>query len=251
VRRIAVVAVIACCAGCHAKSEPPPSPSPIALIMTPVPDGTFMMGSVDGDSDERPVHDVHVAAFTIERTDVTVAEYRKCEAAGACTKTPAKPYCNEHLPSRDAHPINCVTWAQAGAFCAWAKARLPTETEWEYAAHGPDRRRYPWGNDEPAAQLCWDGPASDLGQGKRRGTCAADMHPASASPFGALDLAGNVWQWTSDLYSLDYASPRTGPKRVVRGGTWYSYDSGDVRTTLRFQMREDKEDYGVGMRCVR
>jgi formylglycine-generating enzyme required for sulfatase activity len=251
VRRFAVVAVIVECASCHAKSEPTPTPSPIDLPMSAIPEGTFLMGSMDGDSDERPVHDVHVSAFTIERTDVTVADYEKCEAAGACTKTPTNPYCNEHIASREAHPINCITWAQANAFCAWAKARLPTETEWEYAAHGAERRRYPWGNDDPAKQLCWDGPGSDLGKGRRKSTCPADAHPGSASPFGALDLAGNVWQWTSDLYSTDYAAPRAGPKRVVRGGTWYSYDAEDVRTTLRFQMREDKEDYGVGARCAR
>lgn len=247
----ATLAVLAACAGCHDKSVTPTAPCPVDLGMTPIPEGTFMMGSVDGDSDERPVHDLHIQPFALARTDVTVAQYRACEAAGACTKTPVKPYCNEHEPAHEMHPINCVTWAQATAFCTWAQARLPTEAEWEYAAHGGERRRYPWGDQTPTKQLCWDGPASELGLGKRRSTCPVDAHPAGAGPFGTLDLAGNVWQWTSDLYSRDYASPRTGPKRVVRGGTWYAYDPSDVRTTLRFQVREDKEDYGIGVRCAR
>jgi formylglycine-generating enzyme required for sulfatase activity len=248
----ALALAVAPCTSCHAKVDPLASePSPIDLAMTAIPEGAFQMGSSDGDPDERPAHEVRMPSFRIGRTDVTVAEYGKCEAAGACTKTPAKPYCNEHEAGREAHPINCVTWAQASAFCAWARARLPTEAEWEYAARGGDRRRYPWGGDAPAKQLCWDGRESELGLGKRRSTCAADAHPDGAGPFGTLDLAGNVWQWTSDLYSRDYASPRTGPKRVVRGGTWYSYDPSDVRATLRFQIREDKEDYGVGVRCAR
>ena len=135
----------------------------------------------------------------MERTLATVKEYRACEGAGACTPTPDKPYCNEHIAARDNHPINCVTWAQANAFCGWMGARLPTEEEWEYAARGTDGRRYPWGDDAPAKQLCWDGATSDLGMMKRRGTCPVGAHPTGASPFGLLDMAGNVWEWSSDL----------------------------------------------------
>src|SRR3954468_17721790 len=120
-------------------------PPRIALDMISIPEGTFAMGSVDGDDDERPVHDEHVMAFMIGRTEVTVAEYRKCVAAGGCTSTPIKAYCNESITNHDNHPINCLTWNQANAFCLWAGARLPTEREWEYAARGTDGRRYPWG----------------------------------------------------------------------------------------------------------
>jgi formylglycine-generating enzyme required for sulfatase activity len=209
------------------------------------------MGSNDGDRDEQPVHKVNVDTFRMQRTLVTVAEYRACEAKGPCTVTAEKPFCNEHIDGRHAHPINCVTWHQASAFCAWARARLPSEAEWEYAARGTDGRRYPWGNDVPAQQLCWDGKASDLGMMQRFGTCTVESHPTGASPFGLLDMAGNLWQWTSDLTSEDYDGRREGPKRVVRGGTWYGYDAQDVRATLRFREREGIEDYGTGFRCAR
>ena len=219
--------------------------------MVPVPEGTFAMGSTDGDDDERPVHDEHVSAFTIGRTEVTVAEYRKCVVAGGCTSTPIKAYCNESIANHDKHPINCLTWNQANAFCVWAGGRLPTEREWEYAARGMDGRRYPWGKERPAAQLCWDGPGSDLGLGKRRGTCEVGKYAAGASPFGALDMAGNVWEWTADFYSEDYSLKGNDGLRVTRGGTWFGYDAHDVRATLRFRVQPEAENYGIGMRCVR
>jgi formylglycine-generating enzyme required for sulfatase activity len=239
--------------GCkHRRAQRTPrTPPPIALEMIAIPDGRFAMGSDDGDSDERPVHDVSIGAFSMQRTLVTVAEYAECEAKAACTPTPAKSYCNERLAGRERHPMNCVTWHQAAVFCAWAHARLPSEAEWEYAARGKDGRRYPWGNAPPARQLCWDGRDSDLGMMNRRSTCPVDAHPAGASPFGLLDMAGNVWEWTSDLMSSGYGSARTGPKRVVRGGTWYGYDAQDERSTLRFRERDGVEDYGTGFRCAR
>lgn len=230
----------------HARKTPP-----IELSMVTVREGRFEMGSNDGNRNERPAHDVTVDTFQMQRTLVSVAEYRACEAKGGCTATPEKPYCNEHIEGREAHPINCVTWHQARSFCAWAMARLPTEAEWEYAARGKDGRRYPWGNDRPAQQLCWDGKASDLGMMNRRGTCSIESHPSGASPFGVLDMAGNLWQWTSDLASDDYDGRRTGPKRIVRGGTWYGFDARDLRATLRFPEREGIEDYGTGFRCAR
>jgi formylglycine-generating enzyme required for sulfatase activity len=250
-RALLVVLAVGTLVGCkhrhsHARKAPP-----IDLAMVRIPLGRFEMGSNEGDRDERPIHDVTVDTFQIQRTLVSVAEYRLCEAKGACTATPEKPYCNEHLEGREAHPINCATWRQARDFCAWAMARLPTEAEWEYAARGKDGRRYPWGNERPARQLCWDGKTSDLGMMKRRSTCEVDAHPSGASPFGLFDMAGNVWQWTSDLASYDYDGRRTGPKRITRGGTWYAYDGQDVRATLRFPEREDVEDYGTGFRCAR
>jgi eukaryotic-like serine/threonine-protein kinase len=237
--------------GCKHRRWHAAKPSPIDLTMVSIPGGRFPMGSDDGDSDEKPVHFVTLDSFRMQRTLVTVAEYLACESKGACTSTPEKPYCNEHIEGRAAHPMNCVTWHQASTFCSWAVARLPTEAEWEYAARGTDGRRYPWGNNRPAQQLCWDGKTSDLGMMKRRSTCSVESHPSGASPFGLLDMAGNVWQWTSDLASKDYDERRTGPKRIVRGGTWYGFDARDVRATLRFREREDIEDYGTGFRCVR
>jgi len=219
--------------------------------MVAIPGGEFAMGT-DADRDAIPVHQERIAPFSMMRTLVTVADYRACEAKRACSPTPEKPYCNEHEADRERHPINCVTWDQARQFCAWAGARLPTEAEWEYAARGTDGRKYPWGDAHPAKELlCWDGKNSDLGMMKRRSTCPVDAHPQGASPFGLLDMAGNVWQWSSDLSSESYDAPRTGPKRVVRGGTWFGYDARDVRSALRFRERPDIEDYGTGFRCAR
>ena len=228
--------------------------------MLPVPAGAFAMGSLDGDDDERPVHVVSVAAFTIGATEVTARGYGACVAAAACPPAGDGPYCTGAVPARADHPINCVAWSDAKAFCAWVGGRLPTEAQWEYAARGPSARTYPWGDAPPRAQLCWDGPGSELGLGKRRGTCPVGRYPDGRGPFGALDMAGNVWEWTADAYSEDYgaealsaaATAIAGARalRVVRGGTWFGYDADDVRAALRFRVRPEARNYGIGFRCV-
>jgi formylglycine-generating enzyme required for sulfatase activity len=215
-----------------------------------VPAGEFTMGSEIGDDDERPTHRVKVPAFTIQRTEVTVKAYRACVASGACTVAGGGPRCNGARPEHDEHPINCVDWAQAGAFCAWRHARLPSEAEWEYAARGSDGRTYPWGNAKPAAQLCWDGPDSDLGRGKRNDTCVVGTHSPGQSPFGVEDLAGNVWEWVADPYTADYAGAPPEELRVARGGTWFAYDPADVRTAVRYRAFAEARGYGIGFRCA-
>ena len=215
-----------------------------------IPAGGFLMGSTHGDEDETPVHRVQLDAFAIQRTEVTVSAYRACVAAGACSATGGEPYCNAGRARSEDHPINCVDWDQARAYCAWVGMRLPSEAEWEYAARGTDGRTYPWGESSPMSQLCWDGPGSELGLGRRRGTCAVGTHPAGRSAFGVDDMAGNVWEWTSGAYSPAYDQPPT-QFRVVRGGTWFGYDRHDVRSSLRFRVDAKARDYGIGFRCAR
>ena len=235
-----------------ARSALPPPQGTCPEGMVRLPGGTFMMGSPPGEGydDERPEHPETVRTFCLDRTEVTVAAYRACAAAGACTDPDAGPRCNWSAAGRDDHPINCVDWSQARAYCAFLGKRLPAEREWEYAARGPEGRVYPWGNTPPSDQLCWDGEGSDLGKGKRLGTCAVGSHGAGATPLGLHDLAGNVWEWTEDDYCPYLGRGCAEGARVNRGGAWsYGYAS-DMRAANRHRYPASSRSYGVGLRCA-
>jgi formylglycine-generating enzyme required for sulfatase activity len=214
--------------------------------MVSIPAGTFQMGSNDGEWNEQPVHRVSVAAFQMDVTEVTVDAYAACVRAGSCTAAETGEFCKGGEPGKGNHPINCVDWNQATAYCGWAKKRLPTEEEWEYAARGTDGRKYPWGNGAPGSQLCWKRWESKLG------TCAVGDYKAGASPFGVLDLAGNVWEWTSSGYSNGYSNSRANDTRVIRGGGWYDDYPSLVRAAFRrvpFRGRALVPDFYLGFRC--
>ncbi len=203
-----------------------------------VPGGTFWMGSAagEGDADERPRHRVTLSGYCMDRTEATMSTYQACVAAGACTAASTGGDCNAGVAGRENHPANCIDWEQSVAYCRWRGATLPTEAQWEYAASGGGTRRYPWGNTAPDGQLCW----------RQSRTCEVGAYPASASREGILDLAGNVWEWTSDWYSAYTATQ--GPSvqnptgaatgtarvyRVYRGGSWDDYDPARVRARVR------------------
>jgi formylglycine-generating enzyme required for sulfatase activity len=241
-------------------ATPQPKPAPTGTQgscpagMLSIAAGTFQMGSNSGESDEKPVHAVSVSAFCMEKTEVTVKAYAACEAAGSCTAARTGGSCNAGVSGRDDHPINCVDWNQATAYCAWKGWRLPTEEEWEYGARGTDGREYPWGNGAPGAQLCWNGQGNTAGKGNRTSTCAVGSFNAGASPFGLLNMAGNVWEWTSSTYMSDYATPRpTGASdpRVYRGGGWYYVSPSSVRAAIRFWIDPSYRYDGLGFRCSR
>jgi len=210
--------------------------------------GPFPMGS-ELNGDERPVHVVTLPEYWIMQTPVTNAMYAKCVAAGVCT-TPR----NDHWrdPTYADHPVTYVDWDQASAYARWSGGRLPTEAEWEKAARGTDGRMYPWGNKASTKELC-------NFNGNEGGTTPVYLYLEGASPYGALDMAGNVWEWVSDWYGKDSyrQSPRDNPQgpergklRVLRGGSW-SYSDGDVRSANRYYSYPDCWVSLYGFRCVR
>jgi formylglycine-generating enzyme required for sulfatase activity len=222
--------------------------------MVLIPAGEFWMGCAPNDSkcygDEKPYHKVYLDAYYIDKHEVTVAEYKKCVESGACTQPGTGDKCNWGVSGRDNHPINCINWTQANAYCEWAGKRLPTEAEWEKAARGTDGLIYPWGNE-------WD---EEKGCFNRSSTCVVGSYPSGASPYGVLDMAGNVWEWVSDWYDANYYSssrfrnpqgPSSGEKRLLRGGAWWNGNPVNLRASFRNRCSPGNWDDCIGFRCVR
>jgi len=215
------------------------------MVMLYVPAGKFEMGYADGKKDENSVHTVHLDAFWIDQTEVTNAMYRKCEDAGVCERPTQATYALKRInsstrddyylnPEYDNYPALYINWSQASIYCDWAERRLPTEAEWEKAARGTDGRIYPWGNEFPNPDLANFG--GFLGD-----TTAVGSYPAGASPYGAMDMAGNVWEWVYDWYDPEYYenSPRRNPQgpesgsfHIERGGCWRPSEK-PIRSTYR------------------
>lgn len=257
-----------------------PRPPPKSLIpegMVGVPAGCFTMGNRDGDPDEHPPHRVCLASFAMDRTEVSVNSYAQCVNAGVCqvptgylvSSDPKaegawKAKCNWNAPGRGNHPVNCVKWQPARTFCAWKGKRLPTEAEWEYAAQGSKGRLYPWGYAPPTCKLVVMDDSSGPGCGKGT-TWPVGSKPAGKGPFGALDQAGNVWEWTEDCWALRFYDECAGScsnpfnhclgrdKRVIRGASFLDgpRKKDAYRTTLRGYYRPYTRGQGVGFRCVK
>lgn len=186
-----------------------------------------------------------VASFSIDVFEVTVDAYAACVRAGNCSKPNDGEYCNWGKGDRGKHPVNCVDWNQAKAFCGWAQKRLPTEEEWQLAAEGAQERSYPWGEAEPSNQLCWNGEGSPVGKGNRRSTCAVGSFPSGDSAQGVKDLSGNVFEWTDSCYDSSCSY------RARRGGGWpYDYPS-DVRAAYRDGRVPSDRGSDLGFRCAR
>jgi formylglycine-generating enzyme required for sulfatase activity len=248
-----------------------------------IPAGDFLMGSPDGDSDERPVRRVFVSEFFIGRFPVTQDEYSRFVAdagypAPAVRSLPlvtnggrdaafrelAAPYAwdNARPPAgRGTHPVVLVSFDDAQAYCRWLSdalgraVRLPTEAEWEKAARGgADGLRYPWGNEiDPACGNFLADPAAK----PTRGTRPTGTYPPNA--YGLYDVAGNVWEWVSDWYAGDYYAagdardprgPASGNMRIVRGGSWVNDDVSMLRCACRHEVPPDTYAYSIGFRIV-
>jgi formylglycine-generating enzyme required for sulfatase activity len=238
----------------------PQAASNCASNQIAIPGGTFWMGSEDGNSNEKPVHKVTLSPYCMDKTEVTVAAYRACVQAGECRPaTSPNSFCTWGKVGMEQHPMNCVDWNEAKAYCEWTGGRLPTEAEWEFAARGNDGRKYPWGNKTPTRELCWDGEGNDLGKGNRHGTCPVGHYLADASPFGVLDMAGNVWEWTADSYDPYTSEAQRDPDRsqpdashrIYRGGGWNDDDPSGVRAPLRVKNDPGNRFSILGFRCAR
>jgi len=178
----------------------------------------------------------HVNGFKITKHEITNAQYKVCEAAGVCAKAGRIVTDNNIRYDSgyfaDYYPVMAVNWYDAATYCGWIGGRLPTEAEWEYAARGTDGRRYPWGNtfNPSRANLQTNFP-SPVGS-----------YPAGASPFGVLDMAGNVFEWTATEVNGNY---------VVRGGSWAKYYFRGRTTDRGTQLSPAFANYDIGFRCVR
>jgi formylglycine-generating enzyme required for sulfatase activity len=185
--------------------------------MVLVPAGEFIVGLPKGEpgSDRNPLRKVYLKAFYIDKYEVTNKQYHKCVEAGSC-KGPSLIIDYPHtffeagkkwytMESMENYPVVGITWRQAGIYCGWAGKRLPLGTEWEKAARGADGRTYPWGNEWDGKRANWDDGGQTDGYKK---LAPVGSFPKGASPYGAMDMAGNVREWVDDA--------------VVRGGSWYS-----------------------------
>lgn len=243
--------------------------------MVYVPAGEFMMGcneEIDKQcrENEEPYHKVYLDAFYIDKYEVTMSDYAACVDAGKCNEPGGQEeddYCSwghekyGDLSKYGKLPVNCVDWDSAVTFCTYANKRLPTEAEWEKAARGTDGRIYPWGNEtatcDYAAMYDDNGPYS-YSCGIIRPWPVGSM-PKGASPYGAIDMAGNMWEWCSDWYDANYykispaknpKGPSTGDKKSNRSG---SYNDTQVRLRVSYRDYDDpgSKYFGQGFRCAK
>ncbi|WP_437282932.1 SUMF1/EgtB/PvdO family nonheme iron enzyme [Sorangium sp. So ce375] len=203
--------------------------------MARVPGGSFVMGPLKVKAT--------VGDLCVDRTEVTAEAFAACVKAGKCTDKfadCAKEASTYGVPGKEKQPMVCVDFAQAEAYCAAQGKRLPRDDEWEWAARGGEEARpYPWGEEAPKDQLCWSG-----GGTVRKTACDVGSFPAGASPQGIQDMAGNVFEWTTN------ANDAKGKMRVARGGSWRDGIPPLVRTARPGGFEATYRCGFLGIRCV-
>ena len=261
---------------------PPHTPTPMHIFseMVRIPAGSFIQGStidqvndahesctrVDDKcwrsalDDELPQHEVYLDEFYIDKHEVTNAQYAECVKAGFCH--PPSPMSSNtrssyfHSPRYADYPVVHVTWYDADSYCRWAGGRLPAEAEWEKAARGADGRLWPWGNSfsRERSNFRREGVEPDTSD-----TTPVGSYPGGLSPYGAMDMVGNVWEWVADWYNESYYArstgrnpegPSSGEKKVIRGGSWNS-NIGSARAASRASAPPANRYFDVGFRCAR
>jgi formylglycine-generating enzyme required for sulfatase activity len=236
------------------------------IFMSYVPEGEFLMGCYEApgtcDDDNEYLHAVWLDSYFIDIFEVTNAQFAKCVEAGICI--PPEPLYSNTNPSYYDNPIFAnypvlySTWEDAQNYCLWNNKSLPTEAEWEKAARGTnDTRIFPWGDQYPDCTMAnfydiWDN------QPCVNDTSRVGSYPLSASPYGLLDMAGNVLEWVSDWYDADYyndspyvnpTGPSSGTEKVLRGGSWNT-NWNTLQVTDRWPQDPGSELNVVGFRCV-
>ena len=263
--------------------------------MVTIPGGNFFQGNDDGPEDERPAHKVALSPYCMDRFEVTVAQYMQCSDGGGCKRATPKnewegitqkdhenydPVCNVGEPvARGKYPINCVSWEFAATYCEANGKVLPSEAQWEFAARGPDGRKYPWGDEEPTGGhlnacgpecLAWikekgiDYPTKAMYEidDHYPNTAPVGSFPAGASRFGVEDVVGNVAEWTDDWFSpykkgkigapeKDPHNPEASKHKVIRGGAWNSSEPSWLRPSYRYRAAPTMRSHGIGFRCAK
>jgi formylglycine-generating enzyme required for sulfatase activity len=220
---------------------------PAGMVL--IPAGEFIMGSEEGEADESPVQKIYLEAFYLDKYEVTNYEYRQF-----VTKTHHRePYDWENTDfNQDKQPVVGVSWNDATDYCGWAKKRLPTEAEWEKAARGEDGRTFPWGNK-------WDERNANSSSSNKQKTVPVGSYPKGISPYGAYDMAGNVWEWCNDWYSENYyhmvpkqnpAGPSMGDAKAIRGGGWFDSPA-QLRSSNRYYSHAMVRYNAIGFRCAK